>query len=231
MAPRGEYLSVCDVFLNRHCSKFVVFALASSAMFMLLIWFGFILIRCVSLGTTSSISSVFEQVENMKEKLGVVYYVLGQETMEQVFLSFARREEIIRQADEDAHDARLDAAAQRNKRRDAHHRNESKAGDTHGSDGDCNEQCMVPHAKDLKGASLERDGATDTDGEEHRGREELRQESTSGGTDDSDSNDQRGAKVAKGKRGSIVKGSEGDTDHATAVEMTTMSLVEDSPLN
>ena len=87
-------------------------------------------------------SSVFEQVEKIKEKLGVVYYVLGQETMEQVFLSFARREEVIRQADEDAHDARLAAAAQRNRSAHTHNRNRPKKGDTNEGNGDCNGQCI-----------------------------------------------------------------------------------------
>jgi len=62
--------------------------------------------RSLVLRSGVRVSEVFREMERIKEELDIAYYVVGQESMEQVFLSFARKSELISKAEDEAFLAR-----------------------------------------------------------------------------------------------------------------------------
>ena len=58
--------------------------------------------RCVTLPPDVLVSEVLKAVSAAQEELGIAYFAVGQESMEQVFLNFARKEQQLARAEDEA---------------------------------------------------------------------------------------------------------------------------------
>ena len=54
--------------------------------------------RCITLHESAVVADAFTVMEREKSNLGVSYFTIGQQSMEQVFLNFARKEEELTRA-------------------------------------------------------------------------------------------------------------------------------------